>query len=193
MPVGIVPPQPVLPRVRDGIEEIIMDYRPPRPPFRRPQISLRSIRAAAVACFCTLIPPSARAAEADCGELDRNYTVVKAEITAIQRNAMLFTSAARDCGALAGRLLADGASLQARNRTGAMPLALAARGGHAALVERFLKEGAPIDARDLAGATALYAAAESERPTTVAALLRRGADPNLTGQGGVSPLAAAAF
>jgi uncharacterized protein len=74
-----------------------------------------------------------------------------------------------------------------------MPLALAARGGHAALVERFLSQGAAIDARDLAGGTALYAAVESERPTTVAALLNRGADPNLTGRSDVSPLAAAAF
>jgi ankyrin repeat protein len=146
-----------------------------------------------LACFCTFGLPSAHAAEADCRELDRNYTVVRADITSIQRNALLFTSAARDCGALADRLIADGASLMARDRNGAMPLAAAARGGHAALVERLLSGGAAIDARDLAGATALYAAVEGERPSTVAALLRRGADPNLTGRSGVSPLAAAAF
>jgi uncharacterized protein len=138
-----------------------------------------------------LIP--AAVAEPDCRDLDRNYTSAKADVTSIQRNALLFASAAKDCGALARRLIVDGASLHARDRTGAMPLALAARGGHAALVERFLAEGAAIDARDLAGATALYAAVESERPSTVAALLNRGSDPNLTGRSDVSPLAAAAF
>jgi ankyrin repeat protein len=164
-----------------------------RHPHRRPRMLLRSVPAAGLALFCAFIHSTAQAAEADCRELDRNYTVEKAGITSIQRNALLFTSAARDCGALAARLIADGASLLARDRMGAAPLALAARGGHAALVERFLAEGAAIDARDLAGGTALYAAVESERPTTVAALLNRGADPNLAGRSDVSPLAAAAF
>jgi ankyrin repeat protein len=181
-----------------------MENRTPRPSHRCPWIArslpsgrpkagpVGSIRATGLASLLALSGlASAHAAEADCRELDRNYTVAKADITVLQRNALLFTSAARDCGALAGRLIADGASLLARDRAGAMPLAAAARGGHAALVERFLSEGAAIDARDLAGATALYAAVESDRPTTVTALLRRGADPNLTGR--VSPLAAAAF
>ena len=53
------------------------------------------------------------------------------------------------------RLLDAGASLEARDRLGAMPLAHAARAGHVALVELFLANGAPIDARNLAGATAL--------------------------------------
>jgi uncharacterized protein len=161
---------------------------------RLSRITLRSIRATSLAFFCAIIMlHPAAAAEADCRELDRNYTLAKPGITSVQLNAMLFASAGKDCGALAHRLIAAGASLQARDRTGAMPLAHAARGGHAALVARFLAEGAAIDARDLAGATALYAAAEAERPTTVAALLARGADPNLTGRSDVSPLAAAAF
>jgi len=152
-----------------------------------------SIRATTLALFCAFVLRSAAAAEADCRELDRNYTIAKPSITSVQLNATLFASAAKDCGALARRLIADGASLQARDRAGAMPLAHAARGGHAALVARLLAEGAAIDARDLNGATALYAAAEAERPTTVAALLAKGADPNLTGRSDVSPLAAAAF
>jgi uncharacterized protein len=151
------------------------------------------IRAAGLALFCALALHQAAAAEADCRELEQNYAQTKAGITAIQLNIMLSASAAKDCGALARRLIAAGASLQARDRTGAMPLAHAARGGHAALVERFIAEGASIDARDLNGATALYAAAEAQRPATVAALLSHGADPNLTGRSGVSPLAAAAF
>ena len=148
---------------------------------------------AAAALFTAMTVNPASAAEADCRELEQNYSRVKAGITSVQLNAILFASAAKDCGDLARRLIAAGASLQARDRGGAMPLAHAARGGHVALAERFLAEGAPIDARDLNGATALYAAAEAERPSTVAALLAHGADPNLPGRTGVSVLAAAAF
>jgi ankyrin repeat protein len=146
-----------------------------------------------VAILGALTVRSAGAADLDCRELDRNYSLTKTSLTSIQLNGMLFASAAKDCVALARHLIAAGASLRARDRVGAMPLTHAARGGHAALVERFITEGAAIDARDLNGTTALHAAAEAERPTTVAALLARGADPNLTGRSGVSPLAAAAF
>ena len=152
------------------------------------------IRATGLVFFCVaLMLGPAAAAEADCRELEQSYNSAKTGISSIQLNATLFASAAKDCGALARRLIEAGASLQARDHAGAMPLAHAARGGHAALVARFLAEGAAIDARDLSGATALYAAAEAERPATVAALLANGADPNLTGRSSVSPLAAAAF
>jgi uncharacterized protein len=152
------------------------------------------LRVLAVATFCMLTSSHSAAAEVDCRALEQNYVQAKTGFfTSIQLNVMLFASAAKDCGTLARRLIAAGASLQARDRAGAMPLAHAARAGHASLVERFLTEGAAIDARDLSGATALYAAAEAERPSTVARLLVRGADPNLTGPSDVSPLAAAAF
>src|SRR5260370_11002925 len=142
--------------------------------WQAPAGPVGSIRATGLAFFCALmmLRPAA-AAEADCRELERNYNSVKPGITSIERNAMLFASAAEDCGALARRLIAYGASLQARDRTGAMPLAHAARGGHAALVARFLAEGAAIDAPDLNGVTALYAAAEAERPAPRAALLAK--------------------
>src|SRR5215468_9484881 len=165
----------------------------PRRRHRRSRIMLRFIRATSLALFCVTATRHLGAAEADCRDLEQNYAQTKAGITSIQLNTLLFASAGRDCGALARRLTAAGALLQARDRTGAMPLAHAARRGHAALVARFLAEGAAIDARDLNGGTALYAAAEAERPTTVAALLARGADPNLAGRSDVSPLAAAAF
>jgi len=154
--------------------------RPPLPTLR-------------ILLFLCALTSRPAAAEADCRELERNYDLAKAGLTSIELNTILFASAARDCGALARRLIAAGASLLARDRTGAMPLAHAARGGHVALTGWFIAEGAPVDARDLNGATALQAAAEAERPATVAALLARGADPNLAGRSGVSPLAAAAF
>ncbi len=156
----------------------------------------RSVRRAALGAIAVLAVGTVRpagAAEADCRELEQNYNLARASIVSVQRNAALFGAAATGCVALARRLMADGASPLARDRQGAMPLALAARGGSVALVELFLAAGAPIDSRDLNGATALGAAAESERPATAAALLSRGADPNLAGRSGVSALAAAAY
>jgi ankyrin repeat protein len=133
----------------------------------------------------------ARAADAPtCRELDRRFDLVKAGITSTQLSLALFAAADAGCGPLARRLLDAAASLEARDRLGAMPLARAARAGHAAL---FLSQGAAIDARNLVGVTALYAAAENERQATVALLLAKGADPNLPGRSGVTPLAAAAF
>ena len=126
----------------------------------------------------------AAAAEADCRELEQKYNSTRPGITSIELNAILFASAAKDCGALARRLIAAGASLQARDRTGAMPLAHAARRGHAALVARLLAEGAAIDARDLNGSTALYADAQAERPGC-----HRGVGPRRQ-PGGANPEAA---
>jgi uncharacterized protein len=130
---------------------------------------------------------------AACREIGRNFDLIKPEMVSIQLNSALFSAADAGCEELAERLLAAGASLQARDRLGAMPLAHAARAGQRALLELFLAKGAAIDARDLAGATALYAAAENERPASVALLLAKGADPNIPGRSGLTPLAAAAF
>ena len=136
----------------------------------------------------------ARAAEtAACRELEQKFDLIKTDISSLQLNMALFSATDAGCGQLARRLLAAGASLEARDRLGAMPLARAARAGQRALVELFLAQGAPIDARNIAGSTALYAAAENERQATVALLLAKGADPNLPGRSGVTPLAAAAF
>jgi len=56
-------------------------------------------------------------------------------------------------------LLQHGASLDARNETGATPLIWAATFGHDSAVRLFLKHGAKVDARDTSGATALIDAA----------------------------------
>ncbi len=136
----------------------------------------------------------ARAAEpATCRELERNFDQIKRDMISIQLNATLFAVADAGCDAFAQRLLTAGASLAARDRLGAMPLAHAAQAGQRAVVELFLAQGAAIDARDLDGSTALYKAAQAERPATVALLLAKGANPNLPGHSGVTALAAAAF
>jgi ankyrin repeat protein len=128
-----------------------------------------------------------------CRERTRQFDLIAANADALQLNVALFGAADAGCEPLARRLIGAGASLAARDRFGAMPLAHAARAGHMALVELFLAEGAAIDARNLAGATALYAAVESDRLPVVARLLAKGADPELTGRSGLTPLAAAAY
>jgi ankyrin repeat protein len=150
--------------------------------------------AALVLLLSVLAAPPASAVEpAACRELERQFDRIKPDMVSVQLNAALFGAADAGCEALAQRLLAAGASLEARDRLGARPLAHAARAGQRALVELFLAKGAATDARDLADSTALFAAAESERQATVAALLAKGADPNIPGRSGVTPLAAAAF
>ena len=126
-----------------------------------------------------------------CRELEIKLQLIKPQITSIETNQVLFASADNGCSELARRLLSDDASLEARDRLGAMPLAHAARAGATALVELFLQSGAAIDARNLSGSTALYQATENGRTDTVDLLLRKGADPNLPGRSGVTPLAAA--
>jgi uncharacterized protein len=143
-----------------------------------------------LAAVCAL---RVEAAEGDCRDVEVAYEGAKSGITTIELNRTLFSAASKGCLALAQRLITAGASLEARDRRGAMPLAHAARTGSVAVVQLFLTAGAAVDARDLTGATALYRAAESERQATVALLLGHGADPNLPGGSEVSPLATAAY
>jgi ankyrin repeat protein len=143
-------------------------------------------RPAAAAPAQTAGPPS-------CLELERRRSLSGPEAPPMQSSLLLFAAADSGCVALARRLLDAGASLAARDRLGAAPLARAARAGHVALVELFLARGAAIDARNLEGATALYGATENERRATIALLLANKADPNLPGPSDVTPLAAAAF
>ena len=132
-------------------------------------------------------------ADPDCGEVERGYELIKSEAVSVQTNMALFAATDRGCEALAGKLLDAGASLLARDRRGAMPLAHAARAGQLKLVELFLARGAPVDTRNVDGGTALFAAAEGGKDATVALLLTKGADPNLTGRSGLTPLIAASF
>src|SRR5580698_7097609 len=124
-------------------------------------------------------------AEDSCLDIQRNYDLVKTEAVSVQTNAALFAAADSGCEDLARRLIADGASVQARDPRGAMPLTHAAREGRLRLVALFLANGAPVNARNVDGGTALFAAAEREKPATVKLLLDKGADPNLTGRSGL--------
>ena len=107
--------------------------------------------------------------------------------------ALLFSARRTECEALAKTLLDDGASLEARDALGNMPLAKAAKNGNAGLVKLFLEHKAPVNARNLEASTALFIAAEEERRAVAELLLAAGADPNLAGRSGISPIGAAAY
>src|SRR5579863_7024091 len=130
---------------------------------------------------------------ARCRDIARRYETNKSEMTAIEISSTLFSAADRNCVDFATILLDQGASVDARDRLGARPLARAARSGHLEMVDLLLQRGAPVNARDLTGATALYVAAERGQNAVVQRLIDRGADADLRGRSGTSPLAAAAF
>src|SRR4051794_5990081 len=113
----------------------------------------RHLECALLASAWLASAPAQAADEARCRELDRKFELGKAEITSVETNALLFSAAGMGCTDAARRLLAGGASLLARDRLGAMPLAHAARAGQAPMVALLLEHGAPIDARNLAGST----------------------------------------
>lgn len=149
---------------------------------------------ALAALFVIGTAQTAHAADpARCRELDRRYETGKPQLTAIEVSLTLFGAADRNCVELAGQLLDQGASVDARDRLGARPLSHAAQAGHLEMVDLLLQRGAPIDARNLAGSTALFAAAERGQTAVVQRLIERGADASLRGRSGISPVAAAAF
>lgn len=130
---------------------------------------------------------------ARCREIDRRYETGKPQLTAVEVSLTLFAAADRNCVNLAGQLLDQGASVDARDRLGARPLSHAAQSGHLEMVDLLLQRGAPINARNLAGSTALFAAAERGQTAVVRRLIDRGADVSLKGRSDISPVAAAAF
>jgi ankyrin repeat protein len=127
-----------------------------------------------------------------CAALSQRAAALPAE-DAFQANLLLFPAAAAGCEDLVGGLLGRGAAIEARDRLGRTPLALAAKDGRERIVELLLKRGAAIDARAISGATPLFFAAEADRSSVVKYLLARGADVRLSGAAGLTPLMAAAF
>ena len=143
-------------------------------------------------CWAVLSPPAHAMGAANCGDLEHRFDLIKAEVASDQLDSALFSAAEVGCQELARALLETGASLEARDRLGATPLAHAARAGQLATTKFLLAQGAQIDARDISGATALYHAANDERQATVALLVAKGAHLDLPGRSGLTPLAIAA-
>lgn len=154
----------------------------------------RTSRRLAAAALAFAVVPTAHAANVrECQALSQRYLEIKAAASSIERNTLLFSAAKHECEPLAKTLLEDGASLEARDALGNMPLAKAAQNGHLGLVKLFLDHKAPVNARNLEASTALFLAAEEERREVAELLLAAGADPNITGRTGISPVGAAAY
>lgn len=135
----------------------------------------------------------ARANAKVCRNQEQRYEQIERQASSVEINLALFSAADKGCLDLAKRLLEEGASVEARDGLGAMPLARAAAAGEAELAILFLEHSAPIDARNLEGSTALYQAAENGRLPMVKLLVERGANVSVPGRNGITPLSAAAF
>jgi len=83
-------------------------------------------------------------------------------------------------------LLDRGAAVDAKDKSGLTPLALAALLNKLELVEMLLDHGAAIDATDSRGETALYKASLRNHSAVVAALAARGAQIDLRNSDGIS-------
>src|SRR3990170_3636491 len=64
-----------------------------------------------------------------CRSMEQRYEQIERGASTIEVNAMLFSAADKACLDLAKLLLSDGASVEARDRLGAKPLARAASPG----------------------------------------------------------------
>jgi ankyrin repeat protein len=157
-----------------------------------PPLRLAAALAATIASLASF-PASTLANVKVCRTLEQNYEQIKRSATSLELNATLFSASDKGCLDLAKLLLSEGASVEARDRLGAKPLARAASAGQIEIVTLFIERGAPIEARDLDGSTALYKAAETGRLPMVRLLIERGADVNLPGRNGITPLSAAAY
>ncbi|HET9572759.1 MAG TPA: ankyrin repeat domain-containing protein, partial [Methyloceanibacter sp.] len=80
-----------------------------------------------------------------CRSQEQRFEQIERDPTSIEVNAALFSAADKGCTDLARKLLELGASLDARDRTGARPLARAAVAGEVEMVTLFLDRGAAID------------------------------------------------
>ena len=96
---------------------------------------------------------SAHAKVKVCQGEEQNYEQIAKGASSVEINTALWSAADKGCLDLARRLLDGGSSLQARDGSGRMALARAAKAGHADIVELFLQRGAPINARNLDGST----------------------------------------
>lgn len=157
---------------------------------------MQSYRGLVVILTGALLVASGNASAANrraCQALEQRYAQIQKQASSVERNSLLFSAAAQDCHALCRSLLDDGASLEARDGLGNMPLAKAAKSGSVELVKLFLAHKAPVNARNLESSSALFLAVEEERYEVAVLLLAAGADPNLAGRSGIAPISAAAY
>jgi ankyrin repeat protein len=157
--------------------------------YRLPLAASGAVLVASIALATTPALANAKV----CRSQEQRFEQIERDPTSIEINAALFSAADKGCTDLARKLLNKGASLDARDRLGAKPLARAAVAGEVEMVTLFLDKGAAVDAQNLDGSSALYQAAENGRLPVVQLLIERGANVSLAGRSGITPLSAAAY
>ena len=128
-----------------------------------------------------------------CGKLALKYQQMPAGAEVRARNFHMFEAASAGCSDFLQTLIAEGASIKARNRFGNTPLLLAARNGHGAAVDYLLSAGADVTHRNLAGSSALLRATAENHTEVALRLLQAGADAREANNSGISALIQAAF
>jgi cytohesin len=119
--------------------------------------------------------------------------IVAAGPAAAEISALLTESAIKGQTDIADLLIAKGANVDARDKSGATPLHQAALKGNLAFATLLLQHGADVNARDGDGATPLHNAALSGRRELAALLLDKGADREARdSESGATPLYLAA-
>jgi len=131
--------------------------------------------------------------DAACDDLDRNWASNQSNLVDRERNFYLFDAADLGCTALVTKVLASGASVEARDRAGNTAFMLASRKGHNAALEILLEQGSNPHQTNLLGSNALIMAVSYNRRKTVKRLLELDLDPNASDNKAVSPLVAAAY
>src|SRR6185437_291026 len=158
------------------------------------QLTFRVAATLATTISCLALFPAGAFANAKvCRSQEQRYEQIERQPSSIEMNAALFSASDKGCLDLVKRLIEAGASVEARDRLGAKPLARAAAAGEPEIVALLLDHGAPIDAQSLDGSTALTQAAEAGRLPVVRLLVERGAQVNLPGRTGITALSAAAY
>ncbi len=141
----------------------------------------------------SLVPVQYGGRSVVCEELRQRRMVNQNQMNDRVRNFLLFDAAERGCIELVKALLAEGASVRARDGLGNTALLHAARGGENGVVKLLIEESSDLNHQNIAGSTALLRAVSMNRRRTAKILLEAGADPNIASRRNVSPLIAAAF
>lgn len=128
-----------------------------------------------------------------CEAIRQRHLVSGAQMNGRTLNFLLFDAASRGCLELVQRFIDEGASIEARDRSGNTALLLAARAGETKTVRFLLDAGADLHHRNLAGGSALLQAVTMNRRRTAKVLLAAGADPNIRTRRGVTALITAAY
>src|SRR5208337_3948430 len=152
------------------------------------------LRIAACTFLLSLLPGGSLAQapqpkpEESCGDIERNYELIKADAVAMQTNIALFAAAEGEKHSTVALLLDKGADPNLTGRSELTPLIAAAFKGNDRIVEMLLAHGADPNVRDTTGKTAMIYAAARGFDDVVRRLLDAGVDVNARAGNDLTPL-----